>query len=279
MACSLNLWLFNMHPYLNIAIRAARLAGNIITRHLELLDSSKVFEKGLNDFVTVVDRAAEEAIIDTIYKAYPNHGILGEETGYHSGDDYVWVIDPLDGTMNYVHGFPQFAVSIAIKYKDQIEHGVIYDPISQDLYTATKGAGAQVNNRRIRVSNLNNLDTALIGTAFPFQHRKQGTEYSRAPHWQQHLEVLREVQARCSDTRKIGCASLNLAYVAAGRLDGYWEPNLKEWDIAAGVLLVKEAGGYVSDFNGQNDFLHSGDILAGSRKVHAELLQILNKNL
>lgn len=268
-----------MHPYLNIAVRAARLAGSIITRHLEQLDSSKIFEKGLNDFVTTVDRAAEEAIMDTIYKAYPNHSIVAEETGSHSGNEYVWVIDPLDGTMNYVHGFPQFAVSIAIKHKGQLEHGLVYDPISQDLYTATRGAGTQLNNRRLRVSNLTSLENALIGTAFPFQHRQRGMEYSRDSHWEQHLEILRTVQTRCSDTRKVGSAALNLAYVAAGRLDGYWEPGLKEWDLAAGALLVREAGGFVSDFNGENGFLQSGDIVCGTRKVHAELLQIITNHL
>jgi myo-inositol-1(or 4)-monophosphatase len=266
-----------MHPYLNIAVRAARLAGTIITRHLEQLDSSKIFEKGLNDFVTIVDKSAEEAIIDTIYKAYPHHGILAEETGEHPGNEYVWVIDPLDGTMNYVHGFPQFAVSIAVKYKGQLEHGVIYDPISQDLYTATRGAGAQVNNRRIRASNLLSLENALIGMAFPFQHRQRNMEYSKDPRWSQHLEILRTVQARCSDTRKVGCASLNLAYVAAGRLDGYWEPGLKEWDIAAGALIAREAGAFVSDFNGEANYLDNGDIIAGGRKIHQELLQIIQK--
>lgn len=270
-----------MHPYLNIAVKAARLAGSIITRHLEQLDSTKVFEKGYNDFVTVVDKAAEDAIIDTIYKAYPNHAILGEETGAHPGNpqdnsnDCVWVIDPLDGTMNYVHGFPQFAVSIGIKQKGQVEHAVVYDPVTQDLYTASRGCGAQLNNRRIRASRLSGLENALIGTAFPFQHRQRKLEYSKDSHWQQHLEILRIVQARCSDTRKVGSAALNLAYVASGRLDGYWEPGLKEWDIAAGTLLVKEAGGFVTDFEGDNNFLESGNVVCGARKVYTELLQII----
>lgn len=284
-----------MHPYVNIAVKAARLAGSIITRHLEQLDSTKVFEKGYNDFVTIVDKAAEDAIIETIHKAYPNHAILGEETGLHTAasetatggsantydknNDCVWVVDPLDGTMNYVHGFPQFAVSIGIKQKGQLEHAVIYEPITQDLYTASRGAGAQVNNRRIRASRLSSLENALIGTSFPFQHRQRKLEYSKDSHWQQHLEILREVQARCSDTRKIGSAALNLAYVAAGRLDGYWEPGLKEWDIAAGALLVKEAGGYITDFEGENNFLASGNIVCGARKVYVELLQIIQSFL
>ncbi len=259
-----------MHPYLNIAVRAARRAGTIITRHMEKLDSLSIYEKGLNDLVTEVDKSAEAAIIETIFKAYPDHGILGEETGYHPGNEFTWVIDPLDGTMNYVHGFPQFAVSIAIKQKGHIEHAVIYDPISQDLYTATRGAGAQVNDRRIRVSPRENLKGALIGTAFPL-HYRDGTTPSDELRYLPHLQ---KIFNQGSDMRKVGCASLNLAYVASGKLDGFWEPGLKEWDIAAGVLIVREAGGFVSDFAGENGFLESGNIIAGTRKVHAELLDI-----
>lgn len=263
-----------MHPYLNIAVRAARRAGNIITRHFEQLDNLAIFEKGPNDLVTVADKAAEEAIIDTIYKAYPNHSILGEESGSHPGNEFVWVIDPIDGTMNFVHGFTQFAVSIAIKQKGYIEHAVIYDPISQDLYTATRGAGAQLNNRRIRVSNREDLRNALIGSDYP-------NRYLYLPQNAVQGETTNIIEALFqggSDVRKIGCASLNLAYVAAGRLDGYWEGGLKEWDIAAGVLIVREAGGFVTDFNGQNDFLESGNIIAGTRKVHNELLGIIQRS-
>ncbi len=249
-----------MHPYLNIAINAARRAGTIITRHFEQPDKLAVFEKGVNDLVTTADRAAESAIIEIITKAYPNHGILGEESGSHPGNEFVWVIDPIDGTMNFVHGFPQFAVSIAVKQKGHLEHGVIYDPISQDLFTASRGGGAQLNNRRIRVSNSEDLKGTLIGTD------------SSIP-----TEILKEILNRNADVRKIGCASLNLAYVAAGKLDGFWEAGLKEWDIAAGVLIVREAGGFVSDFNGENTFLESGKIIAGTRRVHNELLDIIRK--
>lgn len=256
-----------MHPYLNIAITAARRAGTIITRHLDQLDTLKVFEKGLNDWVTIVDKATEEDIIKTIQKAYPNHSILGEETGFHSGNEYEWIIDPLDGTMNYVHGFPQFAVSIGIRLRDHIEHAVIYDPLSQDLYTASRGRGAQLNDRRLRVSVRNDLEGALIGTAFPPRHSTMSLDT--------HLSILKNVYTANADIRKCGSAALNLAYVASGRLDGFWEMGLKPWDIAAGILLVREAGGFVSDFEGNNDFLKTGNIIAGTRKIHEALLKAM----
>jgi myo-inositol-1(or 4)-monophosphatase len=263
-----------MHPHLNIAISAARRAGTIITRHFEQPEKLNIYEKGLNDLVTTADRAAENAIIDTILKAYPHHSILGEESGAHPGNECVWVIDPIDGTMNFVHDFPQFAVSIAIKQKGYLEHGVIYDPINQNLYTASKGAGAQLNNRRIRISNREDLKGALIGTDYPscYQYFSKHTAQNET---ENTIEIL--CKGGC-DLRKIGCASLNLAYVASGKLDGYWESGLKEWDIAAGVLMVREAGGFVSDFNGQNDFLASGNIIAGTRKIHAELLDIIRNS-
>ncbi len=261
-----------MHPYLNIAIKAARRAGKIITRYLGDLDTLKIHEKGLNDLVTLVDQAAENDIIDTIRRAYPNHAILGEETGYHTGsDEFVWVIDPLDGTMNYVHGFPHFAVSIGIKYREQLEHGVVYDPLSQDLYTASRGSGAQLNDRRIRVSKHNSLEGTLIGTSFPYHDRPKNLD--------EHYKIFKDVFTLCADVRRTGSAALNLAYVAAGKLDGFWETGLKEWDMAAGALLVKEAGGYVSDFKGQNAYLESGNMVVGSRKVHAELLKIIQEKL
>lgn len=256
-----------MHPYLNIAIKAARRAGKIITRYMDEFDSHKTREKGLNDFVTMVDRAAEEDIIQTIQKAYPNHGILGEETGPHPGEEFTWIIDPLDGTMNYVHGFPHYSVSIAIQHKNQIEHGVVYDPITQDLYTASRGRGAQLNEKRIRVSKRNNLEGSLIGSSFPFHHRAQYID--------EHYGIFKAVFTRCADVRRLGSAALNLAYTAAGRLDGFWESGLKPWDMAAGILLVKEAGGFVSDFNGDNNSFENGTIIAGTRKVHNELLEIV----
>jgi len=263
-----------MHPYLNIAVRAARRAGTIITRHYEQLNADTIAEKGFNDLVTMVDKAAEEAIIDTIYKAYPHHGILGEETGSHPGNEYVWIIDPLDGTMNYVHGYPQFAVSIAIMQRDQFEHAVIYDPLSQDLYTATRGGGAQLNNKRIRVTGCQGLEGALIGHGFPYAERSQNPKGSILP----HLEVIQSVFSRCADIRRCGSAALDLAYVASGRLDGFWEYHLKPWDMAAGILLVREAGGFVSDFKGENAFLESGNIIAGTRRVYTDLLEIFQNH-
>jgi myo-inositol-1(or 4)-monophosphatase len=262
-----------MHPYLNIAVEAARRAGTIITRHFERMDKLTIFEKGLNDWVTQVDKAAEEAIIDTIHKAYPHHSILGEESGHHPGNEVEWVIDPVDGTMNYVHGFPQFAVSIGIKQKGQLEHGLIYDPLSQDLYTASRGAGAQLNNRRIRVSKCESLKGALIGTSVPL-HRHQNNTAADAL---LQFDRLKEIFNKGADIRDIGCAALNLAYVASGKLDGFWESELKEWDIAAGVIIVREAGGFVSDFNGENTFLESGNIIAGTRKVHQAFMDIIQK--
>jgi myo-inositol-1(or 4)-monophosphatase len=259
-----------MHPYVNIAVKAARKAGILIARHIDRLDSLKVYEKGFNDYVTVVDKLAEEEIISVIRKAFPEHTILGEETGVHTGNDYEWIIDPLDGTTNFIHGFPQFAVSIGVLYKGQIEHGVIYDPLSQDLYTASRGAGAQLNGKRLRMSNLKGFEEALIGSSFP---SRDAVEKSK----DDFIHTFKKIFTQCSDIRMIGSAALNLAYVASGRLDGFWEAHLHPWDIAAGVLMVKEAGGYVSDFQGQNNFLTSGEIVAGNRKVYTELLRILQE--
>ncbi len=264
-----------MHPYLNIAISAARRAGTIITRQLEKVDTLEIFEKGINDLVTYVDRSAEEAIMEIIYKAYPQHGIVAEESGVLPGNEFVWVIDPLDGTLNFTHGFPQFSISIAVLYRGVIEHAVIYDPISQDLYTASKGAGAQLNNRRIRVSNREALKSALIGMSFPCR----GKDLQPGAHWESNSKVLSTlIFDHHAEPRKIGSAALNLAYVASGKLDGFYESGLKEWDIAAGILLVREAGGYVSDYQGEGESLDTGNIIAGTRRVHRELLKLVQEN-
>lgn len=259
-----------MHPMLNVAVNAARKAGNVIARSLEHVDVLEVATKSKNDFVSEVDRRAEREIIETLHKAYPDHGILAEESGGQEGNEYQWVIDPLDGTTNFLHGFPQFAVSIALRRRGHIEQGVVYDPVSQELYTASRGAGAQLNGRRIRVSKRRGLEGALLGTGFPFKQ-------------QQHLDAyLGTFKALFSDTagiRRAGAASLDLAYVAAGRLDGFWEIGLKPWDMAAGVLLVQEAGGLVGDFAGGHDFMQTGNVVAGNPKVFKAILQHIRPHL
>jgi myo-inositol-1(or 4)-monophosphatase len=256
------------NPIVNIAIRAARAAGNIITRALDRLDTIQVSQKRPNDYVTEIDQKAEQEIIKIIHKAYPSHAILGEESGEIAGDDYTWIIDPLDGTRNFIHGFPQFAVSIAITHKGKIQHGVIYDPLRQELFTASRGKGAQLNDRRIRVSKHHQLADCLLGTGFPY-HRSEADIDAYAG-------AFKAIMPLCGDIRRAGAATLDLAYVACGRLDGFWELGLKPWDIAAGALLIKEAGGLVCDFNGGEDYLNSGNIIAANPKVLKLLLQNLN---
>jgi myo-inositol-1(or 4)-monophosphatase len=260
------------NPIVNIAVRAARAAGNVIIRALDRLDTVRVTEKGPNDFVTEIDQQAEREIINIIRKAHPHHGIISEECGeIASNDDYTWIIDPLDGTRNFIHGFPHFAVSIAISYKGKIEHGVIYDPVRQELFTATRGRGAQLNERRIRVSKRSNLEECLLGTGFPYRHS--------AAHIQAYTNSLHAILPICGDVRRAGAATLDLAYLACGRLDGFWEMGLKIWDIAAATLMVKEAGGLVSDFSGGEDFLKTGNVIAGNPKILKSLLQTVNPHL
>jgi myo-inositol-1(or 4)-monophosphatase len=262
---------FAMHAMLNIAIRAARAAGDIMVRYVDRVDALAVDSKGENDFVTEVDRQAEQAIINTIRKAYPSHGILAEESGRTDGDEFVWIIDPLDGTTNFLHGFPQFAVSIAVRHKQRLEHGVVFDPLRQELFTTTRGAGAQLNERRIRVGKRAGLQGALIGTGFPFRSLAALDEY---------LGVLRVVIEKTAGIRRAGSAALDLAWVAAGRLDGFWEFKLNTWDLAAGALLIKEAGGIVSSpGGGAQSWLDSGNIVAGNPKVLKELLRLMQPHL
>jgi myo-inositol-1(or 4)-monophosphatase len=255
---------------LNIAVRAARAAGDIIVRHVDRLDSLTVASKQRNDFVSEVDRMAEQAIIRTIRKAYPSHAILAEESGEQAGDDYQWVVDPLDGTTNFLHGFPQFGVSIALRRKGRLEQAVVYDPLRQELFTASRGAGAQLNDRRLRVSKAKGLDGALLGTGFP---------YSIAPHLDAYLGMLRAFATQTAGIRRPGAACLDLAYVAAGRLDGFWELGLKPWDMAAGVLLIQEAGGVVTDLAGGVRFMETGHIAAGNLKVLKAMLGIIQPQL
>ncbi len=256
-----------MEPLLNIAVSAARRAGAVIVRNINRLDSIKVSSKGRNDFVSEVDRQAENEIIATVRKCYPDHAFLAEESGSHGESEYVWIIDPLDGTTNFLHGFPVFAVSIAVTRANTLEHAVVYDPLRQELFTASRGSGAQLDGRRIRVSDQRGLDGTLIGTGFPFRGELETLDT--------YLPMLRDIIAQTAGVRRPGSAALDLAYVAAGRLDGFWEWGLKPWDIAAGCLLIQEAGGIVSDFECRNDFMTSGDIVAGSPRVHAALARIV----
>ncbi len=262
-----------MHPLVTIAVSAARSAGNFIMRNLDRVDQLQIERKGRNDFVTQVDRGAESEIIKIIRKAYPQHAVLGEEGGVNKvsgGDnDVVWIVDPLDGTTNFLHGLPHFAVSIGVQVKGRLEHGVIYAPCTQDLYTASRGAGAQLNNRKLRVSPVKDPDAALIGTGVPIDVELL----------ESYLPMLRVVAERTSGIRRAGSAALDLAYVAAGRLDGFWELGLKPWDIAAGLVLVQEAGGVVSDLHGLPDVLASGNVLAAGPKLHPLLAAMLTAGI
>ena len=257
-----------MEPLLNIAISAARRASSIIFRNMNRLDSINVSSKGRNDFVSEVDRQAESEIIACIRKSYPDHAFLAEESGRQGDSEYLWIIDPLDGTTNYLHGFPVFSVSIAVARGDNLEHAVIYDPLRQELFTASRGSGAQLEGRRIRVSDQRGLDGSLIGTGFPFRGDMQEVD--------RYMPVLRAVIGEAAGVRRPGSAALDLAYVAAGRLDGFWESGLKPWDIAAGCLLIQEAGGIVTDFEGGDGYSKSGEIVTGTPKVYAELREIIN---
>jgi myo-inositol-1(or 4)-monophosphatase len=262
-----------MHPTINIAIKAARRAAQIINRASNDLDIIKIGTKSPNDFVTEVDRAAEAVIIETLRDAYPGYGILAEESGVAAGDDgaseYQWIIDPLDGTTNFIHGFPQYAISIGLARNGVVEQGVVFDPNRNELFVASKGAGAFLNDRRIRVSRRPKLQDALIGTGFP---------YRVFDHVDAYLAIFKELMQKCSGLRRPGAASLDLAYVAAGRLDGFWEFGLAPWDMAAGTLLISEAGGLVGDLNGDANFLDTGNLVAGSPKVFAQLLQLIQAN-
>lgn len=256
-----------MHPMLNIATRAARAAGNLIVRAIQNPEDIKSVAKGRNDWVSEIDQRAEAVIIETIRKTYPNHAITAEESGGINADsDYEWIIDPLDGTTNFLHGFPHVAVSIAMKYKGKIEIGLIYDPLREELFTASRGNGAQLNGKRIRVGGTKDLDGALLATGFPFKKPHQLDTY---------LGLFKTLFPHCADMRRAGSAALDLAYVACGRVDGFWELGLMEWDIAAGVLLVQEAGGLVADFNGGHKYLESGNVVAANPKVFKAMLQAM----
>ena len=255
-----------MHPMLNIAIRAARAAGDAIVRELDRVGDLSVDIKGKNDFVTEVDKNTEYIIIETIKSAYSDHAFLAEESGKSGDSDYVWIIDPLDGTTNFLHGIPHFAVSIALQYKGRLDQAVVYDPVKQELFTASKGKGAQLNNKKIRVSSLKSLDSALLATGFPFGNN---------PNVDDFIESFKALYPKISGIRRAGVASLDLAYVACGRLDGFWEFGLKSWDIAAGVLLIQEAGGINSEISGGLDYLESGNIVSANPKLLKDILKSL----
>ena len=265
-----------MLPMLNTAVKAARRAGVIINRASDDVDRLTIHSKGENDFVTEVDQKAEQAIIQTLHDAYPDHAILAEESGA-SGSlegadeaEYQWIIDPLDGTTNFLHGFPQYCISIALVYRGQLSVAVIYDPVRNDLYTALRGRGAFLNERRIRVSKRDKLQGALIGTGFP---------YRDFTHLDAYTAMFKDLVQKTAGLRRPGSAALDLAWLAAGRTDGFFEIGLNAWDIAAGCLLVQEAGGLVSDFAGEEDYLQSGNVVAGNPKVFVQLLQTITPHL
>lgn len=276
-----------MHPIMNVAIKAARSAGNMINRASLNLERLQIAHKQQNDFVTEVDRAAEAAIIEVLREAYPHHHYLAEESGFiradgevlgpmswddavrstdNARDHYVWVIDPLDGTTNFIHGFPQYAVSMGLVVNGVLQQGIIYDPSRDELFTATKGAGAYLNNRRLRVGQETRLANCLIGTGFPYREDQDLDGYT---------VNFRRMTRSCAGLRRPGAASLDLAYVAAGRLDGFFEGDLKPWDMAAGVLLIQEAGGLVGNYKGNETHFQTGQIMAANPKIFAQMAQTL----
>jgi len=256
-------------PPVNIAINAARRAGSAILRGLNRLESLNVTSKGRNDFVSDIDRQAEDIIVSTLQRSYPEDGILGEETGQReakAGNEYQWIIDPLDGTTNFLHGFPQFSISIARTFRGQLEHGLVFDPLRDEMFTASRGGGAKLNNSRIRVSKAVQLEQALLGTGFPYRDIDDVDAY---------LAMFKVMMTRTQGIRRPGSAALDLAYVAAGRLDGFWEANLQSWDIAAGCLLIREAGGLIGDFAGGENHLQSGNIICANPKLFAQMQKAL----
>jgi myo-inositol-1(or 4)-monophosphatase len=261
----------NLHPMINVAVKAARAAGAIINRAALDVESVRVSQKQVNDFVTEVDQAAEAIIIETLLTAYPGHGIWAEESGKEHGaqdSEYVWIIDPLDGTTNFIHGLPTYCVSIALAVKGKIEQAVVYDPTRNDLFTATKGRGAYMNNRRIRVAKRTELKTCLISTGFPYRQDDDLNTY---------LRLMGEMIQRTAGLRRPGAAALDLAYVAAGYTDGFFELGLQPWDVAAGSLLITEAGGLVGNFSGESNFLEQRECMAGNPRIYGQMVAILGK--
>ncbi len=259
----------SLHPMLNIAIKAARAAGAIINRGSQDLDILKVSSKGPNDFVSEIDQMAEAAIIEILLGAYPGHGILAEESGREHGaknSEFTWIIDPLDGTTNFLHGFPAYAVSIALAWRGVVQQAVVYDPTRNDLFYASRGRGAFLNDKRLRVSKRIRLADSLIGTGFPFR---------KGDNFQRYLKMFESVMQACAGLRRPGAAALDLCYVAAGWYDGFFETGLSPWDIAAGSLIITEAGGLVGNFTGDADFMYQREVVAGNPKVYGQLVTLL----
>jgi myo-inositol-1(or 4)-monophosphatase len=258
-----------MQPMLNIAIRAARRAGTIVSRAQNRLYDLKIELKGDNDYVTQTDVEAEAAIIEVLNEAYPSHSIVAEESGSSGASDFKWIIDPIDGTLNFIHGFPSYAISIALQVKGRLEQAVIYDPTRDEMYTASRGAGAQLNGQRIRVSPRTELDSSILGTGFPLRNKNKLPNY---------LLGFTTLLNKSADIRRTGSAALDLAYVACGRLDGYWEFDLHEWDIAAGALLVQESGGLIGDPEGGETHLQTGNVVAANPKIFRQILAALRSS-
>lgn len=255
-----------MHAMLNVAIMAAHRGGDTLIRKMPKLEKLKVEQKGRNDFVSEADYAAEKAVINTILKHYPEHAIIAEESGEQGESEYTWVIDPLDGTANYLHGFPVFCVSVALMHNGRLEHGAVYDPLRQELFSASRGQGAQLDGRRIRVTGLKTLERALLGTGFPFRDSNMAIP--------PYIKMLEKAITDTAGIRRCGAAALDLCYVAAGRLDAYWETGLSSWDIAAGALIIREAGGIISGLDGSENFLQTGHVLTGTPKIYSAIAKL-----
>lgn len=258
-----------MHPMLHTAVRSVREGGRVILMYFNQLDRLEYSSKGRNDYVSQADVEAERAVLDVLTRAYPDHGIIAEESGEREGSEYTWIIDPLDGTTNFLHGFPMFAVSVAVKRAGVLEHGVVYDPLHDEMFTASRGEGAQLNGKRIRVSTTRKLAPSLLGTGFPFR------DLAIIEPWMRSFQSL---LPKTSGIRRAGAAALDLAYVAAGRLDGFWEFGLKPWDMAAGALLIREAGGLVADVSGGQDFLESGNLVSANPLIFEEFRKIVARS-
>ena len=259
-----------MHPMLHTAVRSVREAGRVILMYFNQLDRLEYSSKGRNDYVSQADVEAERAVLDVLTRAYPDHGIIAEESGEREGSEYTWIIDPLDGTTNFLHGFPMFAVSVAVKRAGVLEHGVVYDPLHDEMFTASRGEGAQLNGKRLRVSTTRQLAPSLLGTGFPFR------DLGIIEPWMRSFQSL---LPKTSGIRRAGAAALDLAYVAAGRLDGFWEFGLKPWDMAAGALLIREAGGLVADVSGGQDFLENGNLVAANPLIFEEFRKIVARSV